>query len=86
MTSAFIQRRLPGAIRTVRAACGLIGVTAITACTSVDAASVPSRAMQSTDMPGLASMKVPPGMYDAVMAQRGKVHFNEYCAECHVKA
>ena len=24
-------------------------------------------------------------MYDAVMAQRGKVHFNQYCAQCHVK-
>ena len=85
MTSAFIQGRMPVASRTVRAAYGLIGVTAITACTSVDAASVPSRAMHSTDVPSVASLKAPPGMYDAVMAQRGKAHFNQYCAQCHVK-
>jgi len=91
MTSAFIQCCAPATNRVARAAWRLIGVTAITACSRVDAASAPARTMRSADVPTTASFTTasftaPPGTYDAVMAQRGKVHFNQYCAQCHVKA
>src|SRR6187402_3681207 len=85
MTSAFIHRYTPGANRAARAAWRLIGVTAITACSRVDAASVPTRTMLSAELTTASSLSAPPGMYDAVMAQRGRVHFNRYCAQCHVK-
>ena len=77
--------RTPGANRAIRAACCVLGVTTITGCTRVDAASAPQRTLLAASAPTATSFEAPLGTYDAVMAQRGKVHFNQYCAQCHVK-
>lgn len=56
------------------------------ACARIDAAPVVSGVVHSSLHPATPVFVPSPGMYDAVMAQRGRTHFTASCARCHVRA
>ncbi len=55
------------------------------ACARIDAAPVGSGVGHSSLQPGAPAFVPTLGMYDAVMAQRGRTHFTASCARCHVR-
>ena len=61
-------------------------VVGAVACARIDAAPLVSGAVHATLQPGTPVFVPSLGMYDAVMAQRGRTHFTASCARCHVRA